>query len=58
MALINPDFVTMFANQIGSNDYSWVGSRQRLAFTVNDEYTLNELYLKDIEVVLTDTLKP
>jgi len=58
MALINPDFVTMFANQIGSNDYIWVGSRQRLAFTVNDEYTLNELYLKDIEVVLTDTLKP
>jgi len=58
MAVINPDLVTLFANQAGSNDYIWVGSRQRMAFTVNDENILNELYLKDIEVILTDTLKP
>ena len=58
MIFINPDFVTMFAHQVGTTDYIWVGSRQRLAFTVNNIGTLNNLFLNNIEVVLTDKLKP
>ena len=58
MIFINPDFVTMFEHQVDTNDYIWVGSRQRLAFTVNNIETLNNLYLNNIEVVLTDKLKP
>ena len=58
MIFINPDFVTMFSHQVGTTDYIWVGSRQRLVFTVNNIGTLNNLFLNNIEVVLTDKLKP
>ena len=58
MIFINPDFVTMFAHQVDTNDYIWVGSRQRLAFTVNNIETLNNLYLNNIEVVLIGDLNP
>ena len=58
MIFINPDFVTIFSHQVGTTDYIWVGSRQRLAFTVNNIGILNNLFLNNIEVVLTDKLKP
>ena len=58
MIFINPDFVTIFSHQVGTTDYIWVGSRQRLVFTVNNIGTLNNLFLNNIEVVLTDKLKP
>jgi hypothetical protein len=58
MIFINPDFVTMFEHQVDTNDYIWVGSRQRLAFTVDNIETLNNLYLKNIEVVLIGELNP
>ncbi len=58
MIMIDPDFVTLFSNQVSNNDYIWIGSRQKLVFTVNDPSDFNDLVLKDVEVVLTDTLPP
>ena len=52
MIFINPNFVTMFSHQVGTFDFIWVGSRTRLAFTVNDIQTLNNLYLNTLETQL------
>lgn len=54
--VLNPDFISMFYYQVGQNDFLWVGTRHKFAFTVNDIYEYERLIQLGVHVVLTDNL--
>ena len=54
--IIDPDFVSMFHYQVNHSDFLWIGTREKLTFTVNKAQEYKKVSKMGVSVILTDNL--